>query len=230
MPEPNDVLPESSHIFSRVTGIVSSTLGAVANFLIVLVVGLYLAVEPHRYARGLVRLVPEGHRQRAREVVAELGRSLWWWLMGQIVSMTVVGVAVTLGLWLVGVPAPLALGVLAGLSEFVPTLGPLLASVPALLVGLAESPRVALYAAGVFLVVQTLESYLLMPLVNKRAVALRPAVTISAQLLMGVLVGGLGVLFATPLVLCATVLVKMLYLEDALGEDVTLPSESDSSS
>ena len=230
MPDVDGMVPDSTDVLSRATGVVSTTLGAVANVLIVVVLGLYLALEPHAYVSGFVRLFPDRLRTRVQEVLAELNRSLWWWLMGQLVSMAVVGTATTIGLWLAGVPVPLALGVLSGLSEFVPTLGPLLASIPAVLVGLAEGPRVALYAAGVFLVVQTLESYVLMPLVNKRAVSLLPAMTISAQILMGLLVGGLGVLFATPLVLSATVLVQMLYLEDALGEDVTLPSETESDS
>ena len=125
---------------------------------------------------------------------------------------------VGIGLLLLGAPFAVALALLAGLMEFIPYIGPFVAAVPAILVGFAESPQLALWIALLFLAVQSIESYVLAPLVQHRAVYLPPAVILFAQVLMGVIVGGLGVAVATPLAAAAMVAISMLYVEDVLGE------------
>jgi predicted PurR-regulated permease PerM len=143
-----------------------------------------------------------------------------------MVSMLIVGVVTTLGLWLIGVPLALALGLLAALAEFVPNLGPLLAFAPAILLALTESTTQALAVLLLYLGVQGFESYVLTPLVEKRAVALPPALTILSQVLLGVLAGGMGLALATPLAAASLVLVQRFYVEDTLGDSLEVPPSS----
>lgn len=212
-----DLMPERSSILSRATGLLSSTLGVVTNILIVLFVGLYLAASPRIYLNGVVSLVPEGHRARAREVLGEVGATLRRFLVGRMILMVTNGAAMSLGLWLLGVPFALTLGLLSALLNFIPNLGPIIAAVPAILVALTQGPTRALYVFFLYLGYQSLDGYLLTPLVQRRTVAMPAALTIMAQVLLGVLAGTLGILLATPLVAVALLLVKMLYVEDLLG-------------
>ncbi len=132
-----------------------------------------------------------------------MGHTLQWWLIGQVFLMLVIGVLIGLGLWLLKVPLALALAILAGLLTFIPYLGPILSAVPAVLFALTESPTLAFYVALLYIGVQTVESYLLEPIVQRKTVYLPPALTIFSQVVLGVLVGGLGVALALPLVAAA---------------------------
>jgi predicted PurR-regulated permease PerM len=134
--------------------------------------------------------------------------------------MAVVGVATTAGLWLLGVPFALALGVVAFVLDFVPYIGPILSAVPAILVAMTLGPMEALYVGLLYFGVQSLESYLLTPLVQQRAVQLPPALTILSQVLLGLLLGGFGLALATPLTAVGVVLVRELYVEDVLEDRV----------
>lgn len=208
-------------VFSRITGAASGVLGALVNFVVIVTIGLYLAAEPRMYRRGLLHLVPPRHRTRAREVLAELDTTLGRWLIGRLTLMFVNGCLTALGLWLLNVPLALTLGLLTGLLNFIPNFGPLIAGVPAVLIALLVNAQTALYTALLFLAIQMLDGYVFTPLVDRRSVELPPVLTISAQVLLGVLVGGLGVVLASPLVASLIVLVRMLYVEDALGDEVT---------
>jgi predicted PurR-regulated permease PerM len=124
-------------------------------------------------------------------------------------------------LWANGVPLAPTLGVIAGVLNFIPNFGPIIAAVPAILIALMKGPGLALYTGGVYLVVQMVDGYILTPLVDRRSVELPPVLTISAQLLLGVLFGFVGLLVASPLTATGMILVKMLYIEDVLGDHVT---------
>jgi predicted PurR-regulated permease PerM len=191
--------------------------GVVAAFLVV-IVGVYVALSPSFYVGAVLKLVPQGRRERYREVARAIAHALRRWLAGRIVAMTLIGTLVSVGLSIIGVPYPLAFGFIAALLEFVPYVGPTAAAVPPILVALAQSPVMALLTIGVFAVVQAVENALVSPLVEHRAVRLGPAVLVSTQVLMGVLFGGLGVLLATPLAVVVVVAVQKLYIEDVLGE------------
>jgi predicted PurR-regulated permease PerM len=123
-----------------------------------------------------------------------------------------------LGLWILGVPLALALGFIAGLLSFVPNFGPLIALIPAVLVGLMEGPSTALYVVILYIVIQAVESNLITPMIQKQMVYLPPAVILIGQVLLGILVGGLGLILATPIIAIAVVLVQLLYVEDVLGD------------
>ena len=222
-----DVLPSPAGILGGATGLISSTFGMLANVVIVSVIGIYLAADPELYLRGVQRLVPIGRREPARALLMELGRTLRWWMVGQLVSMTAVGLLSYAGLSLLGVPLALTLAVVAFFLTFIPFIGPLLSAIPVVLVALSEGPTTALYAFLLYSAIQLLEGYLLTPNVQRRSVALPPALTIAAQVLLGVLVGALGVILATPLAATALVVVNRLYVEETLGDDRPAPTDSD---
>lgn len=133
--------------------------------------------------------------------------------------MAVIGVLTGFALWMIGVPLALMLGLLAGVLNFVPYIGPLLSFVPAALLALMQAPPLVVWVLALYVAIQALESYLVTPLVAQRSVSLPPALTITAQVLLGVVFGWLGLLLATPLTAVVLVLVQMLYLEDVLGEE-----------
>ena len=222
-PQVEEMLPDQADLLAEATGVFSTTLGALANVVIILFVGLFLAVEPRLYTDGLIRLVPIGKRARAREILYAVGDVLQWWLVGKVVAMLMIGVLTALGLWLLGVELALTLGLIAALLTFIPNIGPVLALVPAVLLALMHSPTQALYVILLYLAIQTVESYVLTPLVQRRTVSLPPALTISAQVALGVLLGGLGLVLATPLTVALLVLIQRLYIEDTLGDPVNVP-------
>jgi predicted PurR-regulated permease PerM len=198
---------------SGILSTASATFTFLTDLLVVLFVAAYLSVNPGLYVRGAIALLPARRQPTARTAFESAGRALRGWLLGQLVSMLSVGLLTGLALWLVGVPLPLALGLLAGLLEFVPIVGPFAAAVPGILLGFMVSPTMALYAAGVYLVVQQLESNLITPLAQKWAVRLPPALGIIAIVAFGILFGLPGLLFATPLTVVIMVLVERLYLQ-----------------
>jgi predicted PurR-regulated permease PerM len=198
--------------------LVGSTFAALGSFVVVLFLAIFLAWQPRAYVGGFVKLFPQRRRQRTRQVLGSIGHMLKRWLVGQVALMTVVGAVTGVGLLLLGVPFALPLALLAGLLEFVPYAGPILSAVPALLVAFSEGPQLALWVGLLYLGVQSLESYILAPLIQHRAVYLPPALILFSQVAMGVTAGPLGVIVATPLAAAALVAVNMLYVEDLLGD------------
>lgn len=233
-------LAESSGMFAggegggqflgRGLGLIGSTFGAIANVLIVIFFAVFMAAQPRVYVEGALYLVARRKRARMREVLYEIGAVLRRWLVGQSLLAVCVAILTGAGLVLLGAPFPFALALLAGLMEFVPYIGPFVAAVPAILVGFAEGPQMALYIAILFLAVQMIESYVLAPLVQHRAVHLAPAAILFSQVLMGAIVGAIGVAVATPLAAAVMVAVSMLYVEDALGDKNAKPGSKGRSS
>jgi predicted PurR-regulated permease PerM len=211
------LLPEGS-MLGRITRVFSTTLGVLASLIVILVIGFYIAVAPQVYTEGVARLVPIERRGRAHEVLQALGQTLRWWLLGRWISMMLVGLLTAVGLWLLGVPLALTFGLLAALLTFIPYLGPIISAIPPTLLVLMQSPMQVLYVILLYLGIQSVESYLLTPLVQQRTLSLPPALTITAQIFLGLLLGTLGVILATPLIAVTLVLVQMLYIEDVLGE------------
>ena len=146
----------------------------------------------------------------------EVHEVLRWWLLGKMVAMVLVGTLTTIGLWLLGIPLPVALGVIAAMLTFIPNFGPVLSAIPALLLAFVASPMSAVYVGLLYLVIQTVESYLITPLIQQRTVSLPPALTVLAQVGMGVLFGVPGIVLAAPMAAMAMVLVTKLYIEDRL--------------
>ncbi|HEX5885900.1 MAG TPA: AI-2E family transporter [Pyrinomonadaceae bacterium] len=215
-------------IISRLGGFASTTLGAIINTLVVFIIGLYLASQPDLYSRGLKRLVPFGYRERAEEVLGVMESALERWIMGRLGLMIMNGILTAIGLWILGVPLAFTLGLLAGILNFVPNFGPLIAAIPAVLIAFMKSPQHALYVTILYIVLQSVDGYILTPLVDRRSVELPPVLTIAAQVLLGLAFGFVGILLASPLTAVAMILVKMIYVEDLLGDNVMLKVEEES--
>lgn len=217
---------KAEDLLSRMTGFVSGVSSFLVGAAVILFVGLFVAAEPELYKDGAIRLVPAIHRQRAAQTFDAVGFNLRWWLVGQAVLMATMAVTTALGLYLIGVPLPLALGLIAGIFELVPYLGPWLSAVPAALIALMVSPWHLGMVLGLYLVLHILEGYVLVPLIQRRAVRLPPALTVVAQFLFAEVFGILGLFVAAPLTVAVVVALKMLYVEDALGDrTVNVPGE-----
>ncbi|HSK21070.1 MAG TPA: AI-2E family transporter [Longimicrobiales bacterium] len=198
--------------------LLNTAVGAVTGLVLVIVAGMFIAISPRTYMRGIIVLIPRTRRRRAGEVLPEAGTALVQWMKGTAIGMAVVGVISAIGLTIIGVPAALALGLIAGLLEFIPYIGPALSFVPATVVALAISPEKALWVLGLYAVVQGVESNLLMPLLMKQMVKLPPALTLLFQTLMATLFGFLGLILAVPILATSKILVEELYVEAVADE------------
>ena len=202
-----------------------STFAAFAGLLLIIFMAIYIASDPDMYHRGVISLFPKRHRPRAGEIFSAIADVLRKWLVTQLIAMASIGAVTTIVLLVLRVKAAFALGVLAGLLEFVPTVGPILSAVPAIAMAFLDSPEKALYVTIAYVGIQFLENHLLIPLLMKGGMDLPPALTILAQALMALLFGFLGLMCAVPLLAAAMVAVKMLYLERVIGEKPFGPGE-----
>jgi predicted PurR-regulated permease PerM len=228
--ENGDLIPDPAQMLAKVPGVFSSTLGTVARLLFVLIVGIYLAAKPRVYTEGILKLLPIASRPRAAEVMSAVGTTLQWWLIGQAIVMSFVGLTTTICLFALGIPLALTLGIIAALFDFVPNIGPIAAAIPAILIAFLQGPKQALYVVVLYVVVQQIESYVISPIVHRRTVSLEPALTLTAQVLLALLLGLPGLILATPLAAAGLVAVKMLYVENVLGDGVDLDGVDKSTS
>lgn len=199
--------------------IINTALGALTGALVVLVVGIYTAARPQLYRTGFLRLIPPARRGRVAEALDRSEYSLRRWMIGTLINMVLVSLLVLVGLWVIGVPAAIALAVIAGVFEFIPIVGPIMAAVPAIAVGLTVSPTTALWVTLLYVVVQQVESDVITPVVMRGAARLPPALTVVFQALMAVIFGFLGLLLAVPILAVLIVLVRTLYVEPMEAAD-----------
>ncbi len=185
--------------------VISSTLAVFAGIVLVLFLAIYLAIDPTIYRRGVLRLVPKPRRARADKMLGAIAGTLRKWLVTQLIAMVVIGVVTTGVLLALNVRAAIPLGILAGLFEFVPTLGPILSAIPAIAMGFVDSPEKALAVTIAYVGIQFIENHLLIPILMKEGIDLPPALTIVMQALMAIVFGILGLLVAVPLL--ATVMI-----------------------
>ncbi|MCC6142470.1 MAG: AI-2E family transporter [Candidatus Hydrogenedentes bacterium] len=185
---------------------------------VIFFVGVYTAYDPSLYESGVVKLLPQHRRGRVHEVLGKVRSTLIRWMIGRIISMSVIGVLTAIGLWLLGVPMAVTLGILAAILTFIPNIGPILAAIPQILLALNVDTNTALYVLIFNIALQGVESYLLTPMVQRYEVSLPPALTILAQLLMAVLFGVIGIMMAAPLTAAIMVVVQLLYIHDRLGD------------
>lgn len=196
----------------------SLTLQTVVDGVIVFFLVLYLAFSPELYVRGMVSLVPIRQRSAAHDIIQTLGSTLQWWLIGRFSAMAIVGVLSGIGLWLLGIPLALTLGVLAGLLTFIPYVGAIVSALPAILMALLVDFSHALYVVVLYVVIHIVEGYIFSPLIQERTVFIPPMVMLSALTAMTILLGVPGLIMATPLTAIVLVLVKKIYIEGILGD------------
>src|SRR5512133_304867 len=220
MPATSEWTSSAGKIAGKAAGFFSLSVEAVTTFFVIVFLGIYLAASPQAYVQGATHLFPLSQRARVGELFEKLGTTLGRWLLGQMLSMLVVGTLISVGLTLLGIPLGLALGVLAGLLNFVPIIGSLLSALPAVLLAFLVGPLHPLYVIGLYVLVNTgIESHLLVPLIQRYAVNLPPAIAVLALFLMGELFGFLGILLAIPLAATLLVLIKVVYVRDVLGDN-----------
>jgi len=206
----------SRYLFS----FLSSTVAVITGTLLILFIAIYFGSNPDLYYRGALHLIPRPARPRAAEVLDAIGLTLRRWLRAQLVAMAVIGVVTTVGLWALGVKAALALGIIAGLLEFIPLAGPWLSGVPAVAMAFLDSPQKALLVVLLYVGIQFLENHLLIPMIMQEGVDLPPVLTLIGLALMGVVFGFLGMLVAVPLLAAVMTAVKLLYVEGVVGDEM----------
>ncbi len=203
----------------------SSTLSALAGLIVLVFVSIFVASEPDLYHRGLLHLFPHRMRAKAGEVLSATATTLRRWLLMQFLAMIAIGVVSTLALIALDVRGAIALGIIAGILEFIPYVGPILSAVPAIGMALLDSPEKALYVALAYTAIQQLEGVVLQPLLMKEGLQVPPVITILSQGLLATVFGFLGLLLAVPLVASIIIPVKMLYVRDVVGDKVSVPGD-----
>jgi predicted PurR-regulated permease PerM len=200
----------------RLTSVAGTALGALGSLVLMLIVAIYLAADPQSYRRGLVRLLPWSWHARAETALQASRDGLRRWLLGQGLAMLFIGTSTGLALWLLGVPLAPILGLITGLLAFVPFYGSIAGAVLPILIAFDVSPQTALWVALLYLAIQQVEEFALVPLIQRRAVALPPVLSLVAALIFGVLLGPFGVVLATPLMVVVMILARTLYIDGVL--------------
>lgn len=216
-----------SAIADRLGLLITGTGEVLLNFLIVLVGGMFIAANPGPYRRAIIMLTPHGGRGTMGRALDEMALALRLWLKAKLISMTVMGILIGGSLYLAGVEQWAALGLLGGISEFVPYVGPVVAMMPAIAIAAAQGGDVLTYTLVAFVAIRVIEAWMITPLVNRQVVNIPPALTLFVILGAGAVFGIYGVFFAGALLIVTYVGVRELYLRDTLGEDIDgVPAEA----
>jgi predicted PurR-regulated permease PerM len=230
--DPQNVLDKARNFLSggalATVASVGASVATVISFAVVIFIAtVYAVARPVPLVNGFVSLFPAGQRQRVREILAEMYRSVQRWFLGQLASMTIIGLLFTVAMFVIGIPFALLLGIFSGLISFVPYVGPMISVIPPVLLALTGNPIDALWVILAYLGIQAIEGNLVQPMVMSRAIHLHPVTLVFALLTMGTLFGFVGVFLAIPLVAALTVLLRELWIErmDQIGTDPDPPEE-----
>lgn len=217
------LLTRASGQRSFIFPVIHSTIEIVTSIVIILFLSIYIGADPKLYRDGLISMIPHRVRHRGIEVIDAIATSLRRWLVTQLIAMVVMGVVTTVVLMVLQVRAAVPLGILSGLFQFVPMAGPLISAIPAVAMAFVDSPEKAAVVAIAFYFIHFLESHILIPLLMKEGVNLPPVLTVLTQAGMALAFGVVGLFAAVPLLVLVMILVKMLYVEDVVGDPTPLP-------
>lgn len=209
-----------SKVATDIGGLVTGAGELILNCLLLIVGALFFAADPKVYERGFLFLIPRSKRPAVEDALFDVGSTLRLWLRSSLILMTTMGTMIGIGLWVSGVPSAAALGLLAGLSEFIPYLGPTAAMVPALGLAATHGTGPVLGALATYAVVRLVQTNFITPYVQARVIAIPPAITVFAIIGMGVIFGVFGLFFSAALLVVIFTLVRSLYLREVLGEDI----------
>jgi len=207
-----------SKIAHDIGGLVTGSAELLLNMILVIAGAFFLAADPTAYRRGALRLIPASSRPAFEDALADTTETLRLWLIAQIILMTSMGTTVGIGLWIAGVPSPAALGLLAGLSEFIPYVGPTVAMIPAFGLAATVGPGAVGGTLATYVVVRLMHTNFITPYVQKRAISIPPAITLFAIIGIGMVTGLYGLFFSAALLVVAFTLVRSLYMREVLGE------------
>ena len=192
----------------------TGSFGVLSDLYVVLLFAIFFTADPMLYKKGFIRLLPPKAKQKGKKLLDELNAVLKKWIKAQIIGFFFIAVFTGIGLWILGMPLILTLALIAGILNFVPNFGPLIALIPAVLLGLMESPSTALIVACIYVGVQIIQSAVTQPIIQQKMVSLPPALTIFAQVALGMVAGFWGVLLASPIVVIVLKVVNRLYVEN----------------
>jgi predicted PurR-regulated permease PerM len=209
-----------------VTGVFSVSLSFLTALVIAVFGGIYLAAQVGLYRDGLIQLLPHRLRANGAETIEDISNALRLWVLGQMIGMVLIGLLSTLATWLIGLPLPFALGLIAGLLEFIPYIGPILGAVPAVLVAATKGLDTVLWTITAYTLIQQAEGHLIVPLISREMVYIPPLVLILGILAITTLFGIQAVIFAAPIAVILFVAVKKLYVRDSLGDATPIPGET----
>lgn len=213
--EISQILQQLMGSIGRLTYAVTSLLGALTSFVMIVVIGLFIAAEPHIYERGIAWMLPLRMRDPFYRTAERMGFTLRRLMLGRLIGMAVEGVGTWLLLWAGGVPMAALLGLLTGILAFLPNIGAIVSGVLIVMVGFSVSMETGLWAIAVYLIVQTVDGYLIVPYVARKTVDLAPAMVLGAQLLFGALFGVLGLALADPIVAMTKAALQQKSLEES---------------
>ena len=208
-----------------VASIFSISASVIAGIVVSVIAGIYIAANPSLYLNGFLTLVPPERRAEAEETAKDIGNALCLWLEGQFMSMVLVGLLSAAATWSIGLPSPLALGLIAAITEFIPYVGPVIAAVPALLVAATQGTDQIVWTLFAYLAIHTAEGNFIAPLIQRQMVYIPPAVMILGIAAIGFIFGSVAVIFAAPMTVVLFVLIKKLYVRDFLHEPTIIPGE-----
>ncbi len=223
----NNIIQQLRPIFNQLLGgagaFVGNTLGVILSFLLVLVLTLMTLAEPLSYRKGFIQLFPSFYRRRVDGILDECEVALGGWVIGALISMSVISLLSLIGLSVLQVPLPLAHAVVAGLLNLIPNIGPGLSVIPPMTIALLDSPLKSGFVLILYFLIQQFESNLLTPYVMAQQVSLLPAVTLIAQVFFATFFGFLGLLLALPLTVVAQVWIREVLIKDILNQWHTNP-------
>jgi predicted PurR-regulated permease PerM len=193
---------------------------------VAIVTGIYFAAQPELYRAGIVKLFPPRFHAEVAGTLDALANALRLWLIGRLIQMVLIGLLSTLAVWLIGLPSPFALGLIAGVAEFVPYLGPIIASIPAILVAATQDTTAVIWTVVAYLIIHQVEGNLFVPLIQHRMVYVAPAVILLGIVTTGFMFGAISMIFGAPITILIVVALKKLYVRETLGEETRIPGEA----
>ena len=211
---------DQGRLFSHAQFVLGGASSLLTGALVILFLGVLFAFDPTNHRDSLVMLVTQSYRERTKAVLDEIGKVMRLWFVGQLIRIILMTVCVWIALYWIGLPGPFVLGLQAGLSNFIPYLGPIVAAIPIALVAMPLGVSPLIWALVVYTIIQSIEGYVIGPLIQRQAVEIPPAWTLVAIVLLGALFGVMGIALAMPLVAIGRVAIIRFYVEDYLGDDL----------
>lgn len=218
LPNSNEYIQNPDQLVATIFNFLKTTLGVAIDLLVIFVLAIFIAANPGLYKKGFVYLFPIEKRTRVAEVWETINITLFKWFLGKILDMFSVFLMTAIALWIMGIPLVLTLALIAFLFSFVPNVGPVISALPALLLAFTIKPIYVVYVGLVYLGIQLFESYFITPGIQKRAIQMAPVLLLLFQLFMAKLTGVLGLFISTPLLAAFIIIIKMVYIEDFLGD------------
>lgn len=200
--------------------------GLLGGIVVAVVAGVFFAAQPEVYVSGLVQLFPPALHPRAEDTIRRVGVALRLWLLGQLIQMVLIGVLSTIAVLLIGLPSAWALGLIAGICEFVPFVGPIVSAIPAVLVAATQDVHAVMWTVLAYVLIHQTEGHLVVPFVQRYMFVIPPAVTLLGIVAIGALFGIAAIALASPIAVVTFVVIKKLYVRDTLGERTPLPDEA----